>query len=169
MSNPASEPEYRPCVGILVLNQDGLVWMGRRFDESRSYNMGELWQMPQGGIDPGEEPLEAALRELYEETSMKSVEVIQESLDWVKYDLPANIAKTGWRARYRGQIQKWFAVRFEGSDDEIDIHDPGDGHKPEFDLWKWVPMAEVPAMIIAFKRDVYLSVVDEFADLANNT
>jgi putative (di)nucleoside polyphosphate hydrolase len=167
MSNPASEPEYRPCVGIMVLNRDGLVWMGRRFDDSRDYKMGELWQMPQGGIDPGEEPVEAALRELYEETSIKSVEILQESQDWFKYDLPAGIAKTGWRARYRGQIQKWFAVRFEGADDEINILDPGDGNIQEFDLWKWVPMADVPGMIIAFKRGVYDSVVEEFADLAN--
>ncbi len=167
MSNPASEPEYRPCVGIMVLDRDGRVWMGRRFDKSRNYDMGELWQMPQGGIDPGEEPVEAALRELYEETSIRSVEIVRESQDWLKYELPAGIAKTGWRTRYRGQIQKWFAVRFEGADDEIDILDPGDGDIQEFDLWKWVPMAEVPGMIIAFKRGVYESVVEEFADLAN--
>lgn len=168
MSNPASEPEYRPCVGIMVLNRAGKVWMGRRYDDSNRYEMGELWQMPQGGIDPGEEPVEAALRELYEETSIKSVEIIRESQDWFKYDLPAAIAKTGWRTRYRGQIQKWFAVRFEGTDDEIDILDPGNGDQPEFDLWKWVPMADVPGMIVAFKRGVYESVVEEFADLTEN-
>ena len=91
--------------------------------------MGELWQMPQGGIDPGEEPVETALRELYEETSIKSVEILQESQDWFKYDLPAGIAKTGWRARYRGQIQKWFAVIFTGTDDGRNFQFSGpDGH-----------------------------------------
>ncbi len=168
MSDPALEPDFRPCVGIMVLNRNGQVWMGRRHDNSGKYDKGELWQMPQGGIDEGEEPVEAALRELFEETSIRNVEIVQESQGWFKYELPADIAKTGWRSRYRGQIQKWFAVIFNGTDDEINILQPGDGDKPEFDRWEWVPMENLADTVIAFKRDVYRQVVEEFADLADS-
>lgn len=166
MRETEPDPDYRPCVGIMVLNQSGLVWAGRRFGNTAHYEKDQLWQMPQGGIDPGEEPLEAALRELYEETSIRSVELIRESSDWFKYDLPENVPKTGWRAHYRGQTQKWFAVRFTGNDGEIRIESPGDGHDPEFDEWKWMPIDQLEGLIVPFKRAVYRQIVKEFADLA---
>jgi len=156
---------YRPCVGILLLNRDGLVWVGRRVDGEEHIKGGSLWQMPQGGIDDGETPQDAAFRELHEETSVRSVRLIREAEGWFNYDLPRNISSTGWRSRYRGQTQKWFALAFEGDETEIDISAP-DGHKAEFDQWKWVPMAELPDLIVPFKRKVYEQVVREFADLA---
>jgi putative (di)nucleoside polyphosphate hydrolase len=119
--------------------------------------------MPQGGIDAGEDPYLAALRELAEETNVTSVTLLAEASDWFTYDLPADIAQEAWKGRYAGQTQKWFALRFTGDESEINILAPAGGHKPEFDSWKWVPMADLPAMIIPFKRPVYESVVQEFA------
>ena len=122
--------------------------------------------MPQGGIDAGEDPYLAALRELAEETNVTSVTLLAEASDWFTYDLPADIAQEAWKGRYAGQTQKWFALRFTGDDSEINILAPAGGHKPEFDSWKWVSMADLPAMIIPFKRPVYESVVQEFARFA---
>ena len=160
---------YRPCVGIMVLNRNKRVWIGRRIDAPKdAEGAGSWWQMPQGGIDEGEDAREAALRELYEETSIHSVEVISEIEDWLTYDLPENLVGFAWNGRYRGQKQKWFAARFMGNDSEINIEAPGGGvHKPEFDEWRWVEMDEVPNLIVPFKRKVYNQVVGAFSALVH--
>ncbi|HZH50549.1 MAG TPA: RNA pyrophosphohydrolase [Microvirga sp.] len=160
---------YRSCVGVMLLNQDGLVFVGRRRSEAGGEHVadGYAWQMPQGGIDPGEDPYQAAIRELYEETSVRSVRLLAEAPDWYSYDLPAMVAGRAWRGRYRGQTQKWFAFRFEGDDSEINIRHPGGGHhKPEFDEWRWEEMQRLPELIIPFKRPVYENVVKAFSHLA---
>jgi putative (di)nucleoside polyphosphate hydrolase len=161
------ERSYRPCVGIVLINRAGLVFIGRRLNRALAEHVapGHEWQMPQGGIDRGEDPYAACLRELHEETGVRSVRCLAETRDWLTYDLPDEIAQSAWRGRYHGQRQKWFALRFEGQDDEIDIARPG-GHKPEFDAWRWEPLDHLPALIIPFKRAVYERVVDEFRPFA---
>lgn len=158
---------YRPCVGVMLINVRGLVFVGRRRNKRQPEHVapGHEWQMPQGGIDPGEQPYAAALRELREETNVRSVELIAEAPDWYSYDLPQDVAKKAWRGGYRGQTQKWFALRFTGHESEIDIHDPGPGHKPEFDAWRWEDVSRLPELIIPFKRQVYENVVAAFAPL----
>ncbi|HMN73397.1 MAG TPA: RNA pyrophosphohydrolase [Rhodoblastus sp.] len=158
---------YRPCVGVMLVNAQGLVFVGRRRNKRQPEHVapGYEWQMPQGGIDPGEDPYAAALRELHEETNVRSVEKIAEAPDWYSYDLPQDVAKKAWRGGYRGQTQKWFALRFTGDDSEIDIHDPGPGHKPEFDAWRWEDVSRLPELIIPFKRQVYEQVVAALAPL----
>jgi putative (di)nucleoside polyphosphate hydrolase len=165
--DPESLP-YRPCVGIMVLNAAGLVWAGHRIAETDSEMAGtdRLWQMPQGGIDKGEDPLPAALRELYEETGMRSVRLLAEAPDWIRYDLPAELVGIAFKGKYRGQAQKWFAFRFEGDDSEIAINPPPGGHEPEFDRWEWKPMTALPELIVPFKRKVYDEVVAAFRHLA---
>ena len=165
--DPTTLP-YRPCVGVMVLNRDGLVWAGRRIAEQDSEMAGaaKLWQMPQGGIDKGEEPLPAALRELYEETGMRSVSLLAEAPDWINYDLPPAVLGIALKGRYRGQIQRWFAFRVEGDESEIRINPPPGGHDPEFDAWDWKPMRDLPDLIVPFKRKVYEEVVAAFAHLA---
>jgi putative (di)nucleoside polyphosphate hydrolase len=168
----AVDPEtlpYRPCVGIMVLNAAGLVWAGHRIAETDSEMAGtdRLWQMPQGGIDKGEDPLPAALRELYEETGMRSVRLLAEAPDWIRYDLPAELVGIAFKGKYRGQAQKWFAFRFEGDDSEIAINPPPGGHEPEFDRWEWKPMTALPELIVPFKRKVYDEVVATFRHLAD--
>jgi putative (di)nucleoside polyphosphate hydrolase len=161
----AEQLAYRPCVGIMVLNRAGLVWIGRRHDARQEpEGPGAWWQMPQGGIDESEDPAEAALRELGEETGMRSVRVIAESAGWYRYDLPPQLRPMAWGGRYRGQRQKWFAMRFLGSDAEVALERPG--HKPEFDQWRWAEMAELIDLIVPFKRGVYEQVLAEFAHLA---
>lgn len=160
---------YRSCVGIMLLNRDGLVLIGRRRKEAGAEHVegGYAWQMPQGGIDPGEDPYAAAVREMYEETNVCSMSLLAEAPEWYAYDLPSLVAGRAWRGRYRGQNQKWFAFRFEGSDTEIDILKPGGGgHKPEFDEWRWERMERLPDIIIPFKRPVYEKVVAAFRHLA---
>ncbi|MGU3401021.1 RNA pyrophosphohydrolase [Brucellaceae bacterium D45D] len=159
---------YRPCVGLMVLNRQGLVWAGRRIivAEGELEGATQLWQMPQGGIDKGEEPVEAALRELYEETGMKSVTLLEEAPDWINYDLPAHLLGVALKGKYRGQTQKWFAYRFEGDESEIAINPPPGGHTAEFDHWEWKPMADLPQLIVPFKRKVYDQVVAAFRHLA---
>ncbi|HWK01753.1 MAG TPA: RNA pyrophosphohydrolase [Xanthobacteraceae bacterium] len=155
---------YRLCAGVMLLNRAGLVFIGRRLGGPEHTDATHSWQMPQGGLDPNEDPYEGALRELYEETSVRSVTKLAESKDWYAYDLPTEVGKSAWRGRYRGQKQKWFALRFTGDDKEIDIRAPGGGkHRPEFLEWRWEPMENLPGLIIPFKRQVYLQVVHEFS------
>ncbi len=158
---------YRPCVGVMVLNKEGRAFIGRRTDGPEHVDETHVWQMPQGGIDEGEDPYPAALRELYEETSIKSVEKIGEITDWLIYDIPRDVVGQAWKGKYRGQKQKWFALRFAGEESEINIAQPGGGeHEPEFVEWRWEKIENLPGLIIPFKRDVYERVVNEFSPLA---
>lgn len=141
----------------MLINRDGLIWVGRRIDTP------DGWQMPQGGIDKGEDPRQAALRELEEEIGTANVTIIGETTDWLTYDLPPALVGKAWKGHYRGQKQKWFACRFHGVDTEIDIH--GVEH-PEFDAWKWTAVDTVVDLIVPFKRQVYATLVDAFAGLA---
>ena len=146
------------------MNPAGKVWIGRRADApTEAEGPGTWWQMPQGGIDATEDPRVAALRELSEETSMRSVEIVAETPEWLKYDLPAQLVPHAWGGRYRGQQQKWFLMRFLGADDEIDISPPG--HPIEFDDWRWADIDEVCGLIVPFKRTVYDQVVGHFRPL----
>ena len=156
---------FRSCVGIMLLNCDGLVWVGRRRPKWASDHAAHIWQMPQGGIEKYEPPRIAALRELREETGVTSVEVVDEYSDWLTYELPENLLGIALKGRYRGQRQKWFAMRFLGDDSEIDIA-PKDGTKAEFNAWRWAPIDSVPKLIIPFKRDVYERVTSAFGHLA---
>jgi putative (di)nucleoside polyphosphate hydrolase len=159
----SADPPYRPCVGIALLNRAGLVFIGRRRGGPEHVDATHSWQMPQGGVDPGEDTYQAALRELYEETSVRSVERLGEVKEWLTYDIPADIIGQAWKGRFRGQTQKWYALRFTGQDSEINTTHPPDGHKPEFVDWRWEPMSNLPALIIPFKRNVYERVVAEFS------
>ena len=154
---------YRPCVGIMLLNPQGLVWVGRRFQKQNDDGVGHWWQMPQGGIDGNEDPAAAALRELEEETAVRSAEIIAEAPGWYNYDLPEHLIGKSWKGKYRGQTQKWFAARFTGKDSEINLAPPG--HKQEFDQWRWVRMNEVIDAIIPFKKPVYEQVIAAFKHL----
>jgi putative (di)nucleoside polyphosphate hydrolase len=148
---------YRPCVGIMLLNAEGKVFVAQRND-MRS----EAWQMPQGGIDPGETPRQAAIRELREEIGTDKAKIIAEREAWVHYDLPAGLIPKLWGGRYRGQEQKWFVLRFLGSDSDIDI----DTEEPEFRAWMWAEIGDLPGLIVPFKRQVYAELVAEFGHLA---
>lgn len=165
---PADCLPYRPCVGVIALNRAGLVWAGRRIVEPEGEMEGaeHLWQMPQGGIDRGETALEAAKRELYEETGMRTASLIAEAPRWINYDLPAHLIGIALKGKFRGQAQKWFAFRFEGEDSEIAINPPPGGHSPEFDRWEWKPMRDMPKLIVPFKKHVYDEVVAMFGHLA---
>src|SRR5690242_1567794 len=154
---------YRPCAGLTVINSKGLVFIGRRKGGPEHVDATHVWQMPQGGIDEGEDPYKAALRELHEETSIKSVEKLGEVKDWIAYDIPRDIVGAAWKGKYRGQKQKWYALRFTGKDSEIDIENPGGGHKPEFIAWRWEKIERLPELVVPFKRPAYEQVVKEFA------
>lgn len=156
---------YRPCVGIMLLNREGLVWVGHRIAKWQGDVSADMWQMPQGGIDDGESPREAAMRELAEETGTTRATIVAETDDWLTYDLPAEALGVALKGRYRGQRQKWFAMRFDGKDDDIDIA-PEAGEKPEFDRWKWVSIEELPHLVVPFKRQVYDQVVAAFRSVA---
>ncbi len=164
--DPHSLP-YRPCVGIMVLNHKGLAWTGHRIEEITGEVQGgnQLWQMPQGGIDKGEEPIDAALRELYEETGIESVTLLAEASEWIHYDLPEELLGIALKGKYRGQKQRWFAYRFDGDESEIRINPPPGGHSAEFDRWAWKPMRQLPELIVPFKRKLYEEVIAAFAHL----
>ncbi|HEX6980783.1 MAG TPA: RNA pyrophosphohydrolase [Alphaproteobacteria bacterium] len=147
---------YRLGVGIMLLNPAGEVFVAKRIDTP-----GDAWQMPQGGIDADEAPRAAALRELEEEIGTANAVIIAESRDWYTYDLPPDLVGKVWGGRYRGQRQKWFAARFLGRDDEINL---ATAH-PEFGAWKWVHLEDLPTLIVPFKRALYSAVVDEFRPL----
>ena len=154
---------YRPCAGVTLINREGAAFIGRR---KKTRGVGLLidheWQMPQGGIDEGEQPLEAAIRELYEETNIASATLIAEAPQWLSYDLPED-ARGRWRGRYRGQTQKGFLLRFDGEETEIEIERPaGGGHPAEFDAWRWERLEALPALVVPFKRPVYEAVVATF-------
>lgn len=151
---------YRPNVGIMLIASDRRVWIGQRTDRDPDAEQAG-WQMPQGGIDKGETAIEAAQRELEEEVGTTRADAVRESRDWLAYDLPSGLAKSLWRGRYRGQAQKWVAMRFTGHDSDIDIAT----EHPEFRAWRWARAQELPALIVPFKRDVYRTVLEEFADL----
>jgi putative (di)nucleoside polyphosphate hydrolase len=157
---------YRPCVGLTVFNAAGFAFIGRRTDGPEHIDATHVWQMPQGGIDSGEDPWPAALRELREETNISSVKRLGEIAEWLNYDIPPEIAGHAWDGRYRGQTQKWFALRFTGDASEIDIAHPAGGHKPEFVEWRWEKLDQLPALVVPFKRKVYERVVAEFAKFA---
>lgn len=148
----------------MLLNRDGLVWVGRRRPKWAG-DHAHIWQMPQGGIEKFEAPRIAALRELREETGVTQVEVLAEHPEWLSYELPSNLLGVALKGRYRGQRQKWFAMRFLGDDSEIDIL-PKAETKAEFDTWRWAPIETVPSLIVPFKREVYERVTAGFAHLA---
>jgi len=154
-SAPDMANSYRLGVGIVLFNPAGLVFVGRRIDTRNA------WQMPQGGIDKDEEPRAAALRELEEETGTCKAEIIAESSGWLTYDLPGELAAKVWKGRYRGQKQKWFAMRFLGQDSDFDLNR---GH-PEFEAWRWSPLEALTDTIVDFKRPLYDKLLAEFADL----
>ncbi len=163
---PFESLPYRPCVGTMVLNRQGRVFIGRRIDGPEHVDAAHAWQMPQGGVDPGEDTWLAALRELYEETNIRSVEKLGEIAEWLTYDIPRDLVGQAWKGKYRGQTQKWYALRFTGDEREIDIAHPAGGHEPEFSTWRWEELAKLPGLIVPFKRNVYERVAKEFAKFA---
>lgn len=146
----SSDLPYRPCVGIMLFNKSGEVFVGKRIDQTV-----EGWQMPQGGIDEGETPRQAALRELQEEVGTDKAEIIAEMEEWVTYDLPPHLIGVAFHGKYKGQRQKWFALRFTGENGDINLT----AHEPEFSAFQWVSLENLPGLIVAFKRDTYRGVI----------
>lgn len=153
--DPSTLP-YRPCVGIMLINKDGHIFVAKRTDTP------DAWQMPQGGIDKGETPAQAALRELEEEIGTAKATILAESSQWLSYDLPPHLLGKVWGGRYRGQTQKWVACRFTGTDADINIAT----EHPEFDAWQWVPLEKLTSLIVPFKRATYERVTAELGHLA---
>lgn len=148
---------YRPCVGVMLVNERREVFVGQRLDSKIA-----AWQMPQGGVEKGEDPADAALRELGEETGVPAslVTMVAQSQQWLPYELPYDLVPKLWKGRFRGQKQKWFLMQFHGVDDDINIQT----EHPEFSEWRWLPTGALVDNIVPFKRDVYVSVLDEFKD-----
>jgi putative (di)nucleoside polyphosphate hydrolase len=163
---PFESLPYRPCAGLTVFNAEGRVFVGRRAGGPEHVDLTHVWQMPQGGIDEGEEPFSAALRELYEETNIRSVEKLGEIPDWIYYDIPRDIVGEAWGGKYRGQKQKWYALRFTGEEREINVTSPTGGHEPEFIDWRWVELRELPELVVPFKRQTYERIAREFEAFA---
>lgn len=151
--------EYRKGVGLMILNAQGLVWVGQRRDTGHIISP-SAWQMPQGGIDNVETPWEAALREMKEEIGTVNVRLIAETPDWITYDFPEELGNTLWGGRFFGQTQKWFLLEFLGDDNEINI----DTRHPEFVAWRWVAPHELPDLIVPFKHDLYIKILEEFKE-----
>jgi putative (di)nucleoside polyphosphate hydrolase len=158
-----SKLPYRPNVGAVLFNREGLVFVARRADMPNAEGPAGGWQLPQGGIDEGEDPAVAVFRELEEEIGTRKADIIGVHPDWLTYDLPADLLGIAWRGRYRGQRQRWFAMRFTGDDSDIRLDlDP----HPEFDAWRWVPLTDLPALAVPFKRAIYEILTASFADFA---
>ena len=152
MSDDFVDPLYRPAVGMMLINRENKVFVGQRCD-----NKEPAWQMPQGGIGPHEDTDQAMLRELQEEIGTRNVEIIVKSKVWYKYDLPKHLADRLWNGKFKGQKQIWYALRFRGADEDINIHT----YHPEFRAWKWVEKEEILELIIPFKRDLYTRVLHD--------
>ena len=169
MNRPDREAlPYRDCVGAAVFNHEGKVFIGRRRpeeDPEGSPLLGAPWQMPQGGIDKGEAASDSARRELFEETSIRSVELVAEAPGWIYYDLPDEMLGIALKGKYRGQRQRWFAYRFVGNESEINVMSPAGGMPAEFDMWRWEELEQLPNIIVPFKKQAYLEVVTAFRDL----
>lgn len=150
---------YRQGVGLMLFNPQGLVFVAKRVDTEA-----DAWQMPQGGIDEGETPRQAVFREMKEEIGTDRGEILGESADWLRYDLPSDLVGKVWKGRFRGQAQKWFAMRFTGRDCDIDIRT----EHPEFDAWRWARFDQLTTLIVPFKRDLYRSVIREFTPIATD-
>ncbi len=150
---------YRPCTGVMLLTRENKVFVGRRIDTTT-----EAWQMPQGGIDEGEDPEHSAFRELEEEIGTNNAEIIARTNGWLFYDLPDELVGKVWGGKFRGQKQIWFLMRFLGKDSDINL----ETHHPEFNAWRWVDIANVPDLIVPFKRDLYCAIVKEFQPFLGN-
>jgi len=166
-SSDRDKMPYRDCAGIAVFNRDGKVFLGRRKSKTgEDAPEDHSWQLPQGGIDDNEDPMDAALRELFEETSIRSVSILTAAPDWISYDLPDNLLGKALKGKYRGQRQKWFAVLFEGDEAEIDVTEPGGGkHNAEFTVWRWEDLTRIDAFVVPFKRDAYRRIIAAFRDV----
>ncbi len=159
MTEPAvDERPFRPCVGIFLINSDGKIFVGARNDLP-----GDHWQMPQGGIDEGETPEVAAFREMEEEIGTAKAEIISAYENWIYYRLPPELSKTAWSGRFQGQKQKWFALRYLGTDGDINI----ETEYPEFRAWKWADLEELPEMTVDFKRPAYEEIRAAFRNVVN--
>jgi putative (di)nucleoside polyphosphate hydrolase len=152
---------YRQCVGAVLFNKQGQVWLGKRIEEKNKFRR-YAWQMPQGGIDPGEDPSVAVMRELMEETGTDRAQIYRSSVHWFNYDLPKKLMRNDHNGGFKGQTQKWFALRFNGSDSDFNLNTH---EKPEFSEWRWASLNDIADLIVPFKRDVYVNVVDEFKDI----
>jgi putative (di)nucleoside polyphosphate hydrolase len=152
-----NDGDYRPAAGVMLINSEGKAWVGQRLDSTL-----EAWQMPQGGLDPGEEPLEGALRELEEETGIRRelVEVLAQAKEELLYDLPPDLVGKVWKKPWRGQRQTWFLMRFLGTDADVNLETP----EPEFRAWKWAEPSKLPAMIVPFKKKLYEDVLEAFGE-----
>jgi putative (di)nucleoside polyphosphate hydrolase len=162
LSDPSAPLPYRPNVGAVVFNRAGLVFIGRRANLSDPL-AGQAWQLPQGGIDDGEQPAAAVLRELAEETGIVHATILAEHDTWLTYDLPPELVGRAFGGRYRGQRQRWFALRFDGEDSDIRLDAHGE---PEFDAWRWIPLADLPLVAVSFKRPIYEAIASAFARYA---